>query len=161
MPAIYTTDWYEELKQLLNTNPEVQKNAPPGAYRVLAEISGDPASPYLADGQQRHFTVRLVDGRCEDYQEVTEPPPRREFDFIFELPATTFEGVAAGLVDPIQAGLKGTIKITGDMRVLIKHADLVNVLYDVYAKEVRTEWPRGKPPYGSGTDGAAASAGIK
>lgn len=147
MSAIYTTDWYEELKQLLNGNPEVQKTAPPGAYRVLAEVSGDAGSPYLPAGEQRLFTVRLVDGKCEAYEELTEAPSRKDFDFIFDLPASVFEGVAAGIVDPIEAGLKGTIKITGDMRVLIRHADLVNVLYDVYAREVETDWPQGKPPY--------------
>jgi putative sterol carrier protein len=147
MAAIYTTDWYEELKQLLNNNPDVAKNAPPGAYRVLAEVSGDSTSPYLSEGQQRLFVVRLVDGKCAEYSEVTEAPPRKEFDFIFDLPATIFEGVAAGVVDPVDAGLKGTIKITGDMRILIRHADLVNVLYDVYSREVETAWPLGKPPY--------------
>jgi len=147
MTAIYTTDWYEELKGLLNSNPEVEKNAPRGKYRVLAEIRGDTTSPYLPEGQHRLFTVDLTDGRCTEYQEVVEAPPRKAFDFIFELPATVFEGVAAGLVDPVGAGLKGTIKITGDMRILIRHADLVNVLYDVYSREVQTEWPRGRPPY--------------
>lgn len=147
MSAIYTTDWYEELKELLNGNPEVEKNAPPGNYRVLAEITGDTTSPYLPGGQRRLFIVELVDGKCVDYSEVTEPPPRREFDFIFDLPATVFEGVAAGIIDPVDAGLKGTIKITGDMRILIRHADLVNVLYDVYSREVDTAWPLGKPPY--------------
>jgi putative sterol carrier protein len=147
MPAIYTADWYEALKQLLNHNPDVAKNAPPGAYRVLAEVSGDATSPYLPEGKQRHFIVHLVDGKCDDYHEVTEAPPRKEFDFIFDLPATVFEGVAAGLVDPVDAGLKGTIKITGDMRILIRHADLVNVLYDVYSREVETDWPLGRPPY--------------
>lgn len=150
MTAIYTTDWYNELKDLLNRNPDVEKNAPRGKYHVLAEIRGDPTSPYLSDGDRRNFVVDLVDGKCVEYQEVAEPPPRKEFDFIFELPATVFEGVAAGLVDPVDAGLKGTIKITGDMRVLIRHADLVNVLYDVYSKEVQTEWPEGRPPYGNG-----------
>ncbi len=148
MPAIYTTDWYDDLKKLLNGNPQVEKNAPRGTYNVLAEVRGDATSPYLADGKQRRFTVRLTDGKCTDYSELTEAPPRKDFDFIFELAATVFEGVAAGLVDPVQAGLKGTIKITGDMRILIKHADLVNVLYDVYAREVETVWPKGKPPYG-------------
>jgi putative sterol carrier protein len=148
MPAIYTTDWYEELKELLNHNPNVEKNAPPGAYRVLAEVNGDATSPYLREGERRLFVVRLVDGKCAEYEEVSEPPPRKEFDFIFDLPATVFEGVAAGTVDPVDAGLKGTIKITGDMRILIKHADLVPVLYDVYAREVETDWPLGKPPYG-------------
>lgn len=147
MPAIYTTDWYEELKGLLNDNPDVQKTAPSGAYRVLAEVSGDGTSPYLREGEKRLFTVRLVDGKCESYEEVTEAPSRKDFDFIFELPASVFEGVAAGIVDPVDAGLKGTIKITGDMRILIKHADLVNVLYDVYSREVETDWPQGTPPY--------------
>lgn len=150
MAAIYTTSWYNELKDLLNRNPEVEKNAPPGRYHVLAEITGDATSPYLGEGSERNFIVDLVDGRCEEYQEVNEAPPRREFDFIFELPASIFEGVAAGLVDPVDAGLKGTIRITGDMRVLIKHADLVNVLYGVYSSEIETEWPEGKPPYAVG-----------
>jgi len=147
MAAIYTTEWYEELKELLNHNPDVVKNAPPGTYRVLAEVSGDATSPYLAKGQQRLFVVLLVDGKCTEYSEVSEAPPRKEFDFIFDLPATIFEGVAAGVVDPVDAGLKGTIKITGDMRILIRHADLVNVLYAVYSREVETVWPLGKPPY--------------
>lgn len=46
-----------------------------------------------------------------------------------------------------RAGLKGTIKITGDMRILIRHAELVNVVHEVYAREVETTWPKGKPPY--------------
>lgn len=149
MPAIYTNDWYEELKDLLNRNPDVVKEAPPGTYKVLAEVSGDNVSPYLREGEQRLFTVRLVDGKCAEYSEVPEAPPRREFDFIFDLPANVFEGVAAGVVDPVDAGLKGTIKITGDMRILIKHADLVNVLYDIYSRDVQTEWPKGRPPYGT------------
>ena len=147
MPAIYTKDWYEELKNLLNRNQEVEKSAPRGEYKALAELRGDGQSPYLADGRKLFFVVHLDDGKCTDYYEVAEPPPRKEFDFIFELPATVFEGVAAGLVDPVEAGLKGTIKIAGDMRILIKHAELVNVVYEVYSREVETTWPRGKPPY--------------
>ena len=60
--------------------------------------------------------------------------------------AVHFEKVAAGIVDPVEAGLKGTIKITGDMRILIKHADLVNVVQEVYQREVETTWPKAQPP---------------
>ena len=66
-----------------------------------------------------------------------------------------FEGVAAGLIDLIDAGLKGKIKITGDMRILIRHAELVNVLYDVYAREVETIWPKGKPGSAGAVPGPA------
>ena len=147
MPDIYTNDWYDALKELLNRNEEIQKNAPPGKLTALAELRGDGQSPYLADGQKLFFVVHLDDGRCTDYYEVAEPPPRKEFDFIFEVPAAVFEGIAAGLVDPVEAGLKGDIKISGDMRILIKHAELVNVVYEVYSREVETSWPKGSPPY--------------
>ncbi len=147
MPAIYTKEWYDELKDLLNRNEEVEKNAPRGKYTALAELRGDGQSPYLGDGHRLFFVLHLDDGKCTDYYEVAEPPPRKDCDFIFEVPAAVFEGVAAGTVDPVEAGLKGTIKISGDMRILIKHAELVNVVYEVYSKEVETTWPKGKPPY--------------
>lgn len=150
MPAIYTKQWYDDLKELLNRNEEVAKNAPRGRYKALAELRGDGRSPYLTNGQKLFFVVHLDDGRCAEYYEVAEPPPRKEFDFIFEVPATAFEEIAVGLADPVEAGLKGTIKITGDMRILIKHAELVNVLHDVYSREVQTTWPKGKPPYPDG-----------
>jgi putative sterol carrier protein len=149
MPAIYTKDWYDELRDLLNRNPDVEKNAPRGRFKVLAELRGDGESPYVNEGQSLSFVVILEDGKCLEYYEVDDAPPRKEFDFIFEFPASTFEGVAAGTVDPVEAGLKGTIKITGDMRILIRHADLVNVLQSVYAREVETSWPKSAPPYGS------------
>src|SRR3989304_1528200 len=96
MPAIYTKQWYEELKELLNRNNEVAKNAPRGRYKALAELRGDGQSPYLANGQKLFFVVNLDDGKCTDYYEVAEPPPRKEFDFIFEVPATGFGGGAGG-----------------------------------------------------------------
>ena len=147
MADIYTGDWYDEIQDLINRNPEIEKNAPRGLYKMLAEVRGDGASPYVKEGDHRFFVVHLDDGKCTKYYELSEAPPRKEFDFIFEVTASAFEGVAAGLVDPIEAGLKGTIKITGDMRVLIRHADLVNVLHAVYAREVETSWPKGQPPY--------------
>ncbi len=145
MPAIYTVQWYEALKELLNRNPEVERNAPDGRYKVLAEIKGDPQSAYLATAERKLFVIRFEDRKCRDYAEVASPPPRKEFDFIFELPASIFEGIAAGTVDLVAAGLKGKIKIIGDMRILIQHAELVNALYDVYAHEIETTWPKGKP----------------
>ncbi len=95
MPAIYTKEWYDELKDLLNRNEEVKKNAPRGRYKALAELRGDGQSPYLADGHRLFFVVLLDDGSCTDYFQVEEPPARKEFDFIFEVPASVFEGVAA------------------------------------------------------------------
>jgi putative sterol carrier protein len=148
MADIYTKDWYDEIRDLLNRNPDVEKSAPRGRFRVLAELRGDGTSPYIAESDTLRFGAVFDDGKCTEYYELDRVPSRNDYDFIFEFTASVFEGVAARTVDPIEAGLKGTIKITGDMRIIIQHADLVNVLHGIYAQEVETGWPKGKPPYG-------------
>ncbi len=155
MPAIYTSSWYDSMKEILNRSDEVTKSAPRGVWHVLAEIRGDGVSPYLEADEVKRFAIVLDDGKCESYQELTEEAPRKDFEFILEIPAALFEGVVANQIDPLESGLKGAIKITGDMRVLIQNAELVNVLSDIYQREVETEWPKGAPPYRSEAEGGA------
>ncbi len=147
MADIYTSEWYDSLREVLNRSEEVTKNAPPGRWLVLAEVNGDGRSPYIGQGQIKRFTITLEDGRCVEYQERQDEVARKDYDFILELPASLFEQVVANQVDPVEAGLKGSIKIKGDMRVLIQHANLVNILSAIYAQEVTTTWPKGSPPY--------------
>ncbi len=147
MPDIYTSAWYDSLKEVLNRSDEVVKKVPAGHWRVLAEIRGDGESPYMELGDTKRFVLDFDDGRCTEYRELTEPPAKRDFDFTMDLPATLFEGIVANEVDPVKSGLKGEIRIVGDMRILIQHAELVNVLHDVYVRDVETSWPKGKPPY--------------
>jgi putative sterol carrier protein len=150
MPAIHTKAWYNSVRDLINNNPDVAKSAPRGTFKVLGELRGDGRSPYLRESERRFFVIHFDNGYCTDYDQVDAPPPRKEFDFIFEIPASVFEGIAAGIVDPVGAGLRGAMKISGDMRVLIRHAGLVNVMRKVYTQQVETTWPAGKPPYGIG-----------
>ena len=147
MAAIYTPEWYDSLQEILNRSDDVTKSAPRGVWHVLAEIRSDGVSPYLSPDEIKRFAIVLNDGKCDSYEELPEQPPRKDFEFILELPGSLFERVVANQADPVEAGLKGAIKITGDMRVLIQNAELVNVLSEIYQREVQTEWPKGKPPY--------------
>jgi len=147
MPDIYTPAWYESLKDILNRSEQVITKAPRGHYRVLAEIKGDGVSPYVRNGETKRFTLDFDDGRCTEYRELAEPPTKRDFDFTLQLPASLFEGIVGNQADPVKAGLKGDIRIVGDMRILIQHAELVNILRDIYVREAETDWPKGKPPY--------------
>ena len=147
MAAIYTPEWYDSLQEILNRSDDVTKSAPRGVWHVLAEIKSDGVSPYLSADEVKRFAIVLNDGKCDSYEELPEAPPRKDFEFILELPGSLFERVVANQADPVEAGLKGAIKITGDMRVLIQNAELVNVLSEIYQREVQTEWPKGKPPY--------------
>jgi len=147
MADIYTKEWYDSLRDILNRSEEVTKNAPPGRWHVLAEITGDGKSPYISQGEVKRFTITFLDGKCVEYQERHDEVARKDFDFILQLPASLFERVVADQADPVEAGLKGEIKITGDMRILIQNASLVNVLSGIYSKQVQTSWPKGSPPY--------------
>ena len=75
MPDIYTNAWYDELKDLLNRNPEMEKSAPSGEFKVFGELRGDGRSPYLREGERLFFVVLMNDGKCTDYYEVAELPP--------------------------------------------------------------------------------------
>ena len=39
MPDIYTNAWYDELKDLLNRNPDMEKSAPKGPLKVLGRLA--------------------------------------------------------------------------------------------------------------------------
>ncbi len=156
MPEIYTTSWYDSMKEILNHSDEVIKSAPRGVWNILAEIHGDSVSPYIGVDEVKRFAIVLDDGKCESYQELTEAPARKDFEFILEMPAGLFERVVANQADPLAAGLKGEMKIVGDMRVLIQNAELVKILSEIYQREVETEWPQGAPPYEAAPVGGAS-----
>ena len=148
MADIYTPDWYEQIRGALNARAATLREVPKGAWTGMVEIVGDGASPYVAEGAERHVLVRIEDGTCAWYRE--EQPGHDsgvELDYRFRGPATTFEEIAAGVIDPIDAVLKGTIKVRGDMRFLMRHAELVQALLEAYVSGVETSWPLGRPPY--------------
>ena len=41
MPDIYSTEWYDALKDLMNRNPDLAKSAPSGELKVLGVFDGD------------------------------------------------------------------------------------------------------------------------
>jgi hypothetical protein len=41
------------------------------------------------------------------------------------------------------------------MRILIRHAELVNAIYGAFAREVETLWPKGKPGSAGAVPGPA------
>ena len=147
MADIYTPAWYEEVRHAMNARVATMKDLPKGVLQIKVEIFGDGVSPYVAPGAERHFLVRIEDGRCAWYREVEGDDPAIRLDYRFRGAATPFDEIAAGLEDPITAALHGTIKVRGDMRFLMRQADQVKVLLEAYASGVQTSWPLGRPPY--------------
>jgi putative sterol carrier protein len=149
MADIYTPEWYAEVRDAMNARIATMKDLPIGELQIKVEIVGDGVSPYVAGDSERHFLVKIEDGRCAWYREVEGDDPEVTLNYRFRGAGTTFDEIAAGQQDPINAALKGEIKVRGDMRFLMRQAEQVKVLLEAYTTGVETSWPRGRPPYAS------------
>lgn len=147
MPDVYTTDWYEAVKVAINTRVATMAKVPKDEFTIAVEIVGDGKTPYVAEGDVRRFLIRLEAGQCAWYRELDEDDPSVKLDYRFTGPGRDFDAIAAGLADPIDAALSGTIKVRGDMRFLMRQAEMVQVLLEAYSQGVDTTWPKGRPPY--------------
>ena len=147
MPAIYSTEWYEAMFNMANSRDDISEKVPQGEWNIAVEVVGDGKSPYVPEGTTRHFFIRFRDGKVAEYQESPEKISGKGLHYRITGMASIFDGIAAGTVDPVEVGLNGSLTIRGDMRLLMQHADMVNVIFDVYSQSDVTEWPLGKPPY--------------
>ena len=93
------------------------------------------------------FFVRLREGKVVECREQGQRISGKGLHFRFTGPAHIYEGVAAGIVDPVAAGLEGSIVVRGDMRLLLQNAEFADMIFKNIAKTDSTEWPKGRPPY--------------
>jgi hypothetical protein len=147
MPDIFTQEWYDAMLDLANSRDDLSKKVPQGEWKVAIEIEGDGISPYTPKGQFKYFFVHMVDGKIKELKACDEKISGKGLNYRITGPASVFESMAAGLMDPIEKGLDGTLSIRGDMRLLMQNADLANIIFDVYKSSELTTWPKGKPPY--------------
>ena len=147
MPDIYTSDWYEAVKVAINEAVVKIPNAPKDSFTIQVEIVGDGKTPYVAGGDMLRFLIRLEEGVCAWYREIDADDPSVKLNYRFTGPGSVFDSIAAGTSDPIDAALTGTIKVRGDMRFLMRQAEMVQVLLKAYSQGVDTTWPKGRPPY--------------
>lgn len=145
--AVFSQPWLDQWAELINSDESLAQRAPEGVWRIYIRAEGDGVSPYVFAEETMHLMIHLEDGRCTRLERADEPPGPRDLDFRFSGPATVFEEIAAALRDPIQAGLEGHIKIAGDMAFLLRHAELVKEIVDLYVRRLETDWPKGRPPY--------------
>jgi putative sterol carrier protein len=147
MPDVYSSEWYEAVKVAINEAVATIPDAPTDSFTIQVEIVGDGRSPYVGDGDTLKFLIRLEGGLCAWYREIDDDDPSVKLDYRFTGPATVFDEIAAAAADPIDAALSGAVKVRGDMRFLMRQAEMVQVLLEAYSQGVDTTWPKGRPPY--------------
>jgi hypothetical protein len=135
------------MKQLINGSDKLGKMAPSTRIVFTLEVMGDGASPYVPKKDGLYFLLTIESGRVMEFRPLSQRHDGKGLNFRFTAPAAIWEGVAAGQKDPITSGLRGEIKVRGDMRFLMENADAVKLAIDLYANQVNTEWPLGRPPY--------------
>jgi hypothetical protein len=147
MSAIYSQGWHEDMQRLINGSERFRQRAPQQRIAMTLEVMGDESSPYVGEGNALYYLVVLDGGKVTEYRPLDARHDGKQLGFRFTAPASIWEAIAAGQLDPITAGLRGQIRIRGDMRFLMENADAVKELVDVYAHQNDTEWPKGRPPY--------------
>ena len=147
MPVIYTEEWYAAMFEVVNSQTAISAQLPGGEWRLAFEVVGDGISPYVPVGETRSFFVRLREGKVVECREQGQRISGKGLHFRFTGPAHIYEGVAAGIVDPVAAGLEGSIVVRGDMRLLLQNAEFADMIFKNIAKTDSTEWPKGRPPY--------------
>ena len=147
MPGIYSDEWYQAMVELADSRDDLSAKVPQGEWRIVVEIEGDGKSPYIPAGQTKNFFIRLLDGKIQEYNESLEKIPGKGLHYRITGPASVFDGMAAGILDPVEKGLDGTLTIRGDMRLLMQHAELANVIFEIYTQSGVTDFPKGRPPY--------------
>ncbi len=151
MPDIYTEEWYAAMFELANSRDDLSNTVPQGEFKIAIEVEGDGISPYVPKDETRHFFIHFRDGKCVGYKRHDEAIPGKGLSYRVSGKASTFESVASAQMDLVEAGLGGALAIRGDMRLLMQNAEIANVIFEVYTASDLTEWPKGKPPYSSGT----------
>ena len=150
MSVIYSDNWYEDMKQLINGSEKLGQVAPRVRIALSLEVMGDGASPYVPINGGLYFLLVIENGKVTEFCPLDDKHDGKGLNFRFTAPASIWEGVAAGSRDPIKCGLRGEIKVRGDMRFLMENADAVKLAIDLYGHQGKTEWPLGKPPYTAG-----------
>lgn len=148
MPDIFSNEWYDIMMELANSRDDLSDKLPRGEWKIAIEIEGDDASPYTPKGEFKYLFVRIVDGKILELSPITERIDIKELNYRITGPATIFESIAAGLFNPIEKCLNGKLSIKGDTRFFGRHADLANIIFEVYHSSELTDWPKGQPPYG-------------
>ena len=109
MAYIYTDEWFGYVRDAINAKVATLRHLPPDTLLIAVDIVGDGVSPYVTEGAERHFLVQIDGGRCGWYREG-EAGESDQLNYRFRGPAAVFDEIAAGLVDPIDAALKGAVR---------------------------------------------------
>ena len=143
MPDIFTQEWYDVMLELANSRDDLSQKVPQGEWKVAIEIEGDDISPYTPKGEFKYFYIHMVDGKIKELKPTQEKIKVKGLNYRITGPASVFESMAVGLMDPIEKGLDGTLSIRGDMRLLMQNADLANIIFEVYNSHEQSRWSRG------------------
>jgi len=133
MARFPSIEWGEALKDVINSDPEIQKAGKD--FEADAVLVIEPAGAY----KQRFLVyVKGRDGRVEEIKEVKDPSevPAK---FVFTSDYLTWKSIMKGETDPMKMLLTGKVKVKGDMKELLKRAKDQQLMMKALSK-VKTEF---------------------
>ena len=109
-------EWIKALSQQLNASASYERSAKnwEGDFIFISE----PDAAY--DGDTAYLFLGLYHGKSPG-AEMLESEDEREAQFIIRAPFSAWRRVIEGKLDPIQAMMMRKLKLTGDMKMILRY----------------------------------------
>ncbi len=117
---IFSDDWFRKFVVRINSNTKYREAAKDWEDDLILFIKGDRDSENLRSGINKVVLLSLYHGECKDLEFIDRVPDRFR-GYVIEANASTWEKILNGKADIITAILAGTVKVTGDMKKLIRY----------------------------------------
>ncbi len=120
MLKIFSDEWFEKFMENINNNENYKNYAHDWEGDIILFIVGDQISDSLRAGLNKIVRLKLYHGKCISLEFLKKIPEIKDL-YVLEGKANVWENILSGKTDIITAILKGEIKVTGNMKNLIKY----------------------------------------
>ncbi|MCX5868007.1 MAG: SCP2 sterol-binding domain-containing protein [Proteobacteria bacterium] len=134
MALFPSPEWVEEMRKVAESDPEYKKAGADWEGDMIMVIEAEPGK---LDQPFMYYSKPYKGEMLEYYQLKNEN--ERTAEYTIRAPYSVIKGIIKGEIDPLQAMMKGKIKVKGNMQKLLKYAKFQQLGMKALAK-VKTEF---------------------
>lgn len=120
MKRMFSEEWFREYCRRISLDKRFRSNGAGWRWNVVFVVVGDPASRSLRPGMKVAVRMKLRDGRCEGVETVGSEGASTE-EYVISGDASVWEAIVEGKSNIVDTILRGKLKVTGDIRTLMRY----------------------------------------
>ncbi len=124
---MFSVEWFEKFGENLNSNENYKKYAADWEGDIALIIRGDEGSSFFRKGETKNVRLNLYHGKCNSIS-FPASVSFKDVPYLLESTATTWERILTGKVNVVTALLRGEVKVTGNVKKLMKYVNAAQEL---------------------------------